>query len=100
MYIESYVAPDAGEDKLTQKTEDALKSLVNIALTLSDIKHLTGRNEPTGEWSAGSASDAMTRGMTAVSRACSDHLTVMILRIPCFPSTRCCIVDVCLEQCK
>eukprot|EP00891_Asterochloris_glomerata_P006902 jgi/Astpho2/6902/Aster-07898 len=47
VYIESYVAPDAGEDKLTQKTEDALKSLVNIALTLSDIKRLTGRNEPT-----------------------------------------------------
>ena len=44
MYIESYVAPDAGKEKLTQKTEDALKSLVNIALTLSDIKRLTGRN--------------------------------------------------------
>ena len=85
MYIESYVAPDAGEDKLTQKTEDALKSLVNIALTLSDIKRLTGRNEPTGEWSAGFKCTAMTRGLTSVYHACSDHLTVMILSIPCFP---------------
>lgn len=69
------MAPDAGEDKLTQKTEDALKSLVNIALTLSDIKRLTGRNEPTGEWSAGIRVHCHDGGLRSVCHACSDHLT-------------------------
>ena len=47
MYVEMYVSADAGEQALNQETAEALKSLVNVALTLSDMQKLTGRDKPT-----------------------------------------------------
>ena len=47
MYVEQYVAPDAGPEKLFADAAKALQPLVNVALTLSKMKELTGRNEPT-----------------------------------------------------
>ena len=47
MYIEKYVPADAGHEALNQETAQALKSLVNVALTLSDMHKLTGRDKPT-----------------------------------------------------
>ena len=47
LYVEKYVSADAGEQALNQETAEALKSLVNVALTLSDMQKLTGRDKPT-----------------------------------------------------
>ena len=47
MYVEKYVAPEAGKEALRQEAKDALAPLVQVALTLSDMAHLTGRDEPT-----------------------------------------------------
>jgi hypothetical protein len=47
MYVEQYVAPEAGAEKLEQDVKAALAPLVDVALTLSNMKHLTGRAEPT-----------------------------------------------------
>ena len=47
MYVEQYVAPEAGEEKLQQDVKAALAPLVDVALTLSNMKALTGRAEPT-----------------------------------------------------
>ncbi|KAK9813312.1 hypothetical protein WJX72_012352 [[Myrmecia] bisecta] len=47
MYVEKYVAPDAGAEALSQDAAKALEPLVNVALTLSDMKKLTGRDKPT-----------------------------------------------------
>lgn len=38
MYVEKYVPADAGEQALNQDTAEALKSLVSVALTLSDMQ--------------------------------------------------------------
>jgi phosphoglucomutase len=47
MYVEQYVAPDAGPERLHADAAIALKPLVDVALTLSNMKHLTGRDAPT-----------------------------------------------------
>ena len=47
MYIEKYVAADASEQDLNQETAPALQKLVDVALTLSDLPKLTGRDKPT-----------------------------------------------------
>ena len=47
MYVEKYVPADAGADALYADTKVALESLVNVALTLSDMQKLTGRDKPT-----------------------------------------------------
>ncbi len=47
MYVEQYVAPDAGPERLHADAAVALKPLVDVALTLSNMKHLTGRDAPT-----------------------------------------------------
>jgi hypothetical protein len=47
MYVEQYVAPDAGPEKLHADAAKALEPLVNVALTLSKMKELTGREKPT-----------------------------------------------------
>ena len=44
LYIEQYVSDSS---KHTQETADALKTLVTIALGLSDMEANTGRKEPT-----------------------------------------------------
>lgn len=46
MYVEQYVPP--GDDAaLTKPTQEALKALVDVALALSNLKALTGRDKPT-----------------------------------------------------
>jgi phosphoglucomutase len=47
MYVEKFVPADAGADALYADTKVALESLVNVALTLSDMQKLTGRDKPT-----------------------------------------------------
>ena len=47
MYIERYVSADASEQDLNQDTAPALQKLVDVALTLSDLPKLTGRDKPT-----------------------------------------------------
>ena len=48
MYIEKYVSAEgASEADLTQETAPALQKLVDVALTLSDMQKLTGRDKPT-----------------------------------------------------
>lgn len=47
MYIEKYIPADAGEKELNQETAPALQKLVDVALTLSDMQKLTGRDKPT-----------------------------------------------------
>ena len=47
MYVEQYVAPEAGPEKLFADAAKTLEPLVNVALTLSKMKELTGRQQPT-----------------------------------------------------
>ena len=47
MYIETYVPAAAGATELRQETAPALQKLVDVALTLSDMQKLTGRDKPT-----------------------------------------------------
>lgn len=47
MYVEQYVGPEAGPEKLQQDAATALKPLVDVALALSNMKQLTGRDKPT-----------------------------------------------------
>lgn len=47
VYVEKYVSADAGHEALNQETAKALKGLVDVALTLSDMQKLTGRDKPT-----------------------------------------------------
>ena len=47
MYIEQYVAPEAGPEKLGADAAATLQPLVNVALTLSNMAKLTGRDKPT-----------------------------------------------------
>lgn len=48
MYIEKYVSAEgASQADLTQDTAPALQKLVDVALTLSDMHKLTGREKPT-----------------------------------------------------
>ena len=45
--MEQYVAPEAGSEKLYADAAKTLEPLVNVALTLSNMKELTGRARPT-----------------------------------------------------
>lgn len=47
MYVEQYVPPEAGSEKLFADAAKTLEPLVNVALTLSKMKELTGRDKPT-----------------------------------------------------
>ena len=46
VYFEKYEAAENG-DKLEQETQVALKPLIELALTKSRLRELTGRKEPT-----------------------------------------------------
>lgn len=46
VYVERYVAPEAGAEALGAATKDVVGSLVAVALQLSGIPELTGRTEP------------------------------------------------------
>lgn len=47
MYVEQYVPPEAGAEKLNADAAATLQPLVNVALTLSNMAKLTGRDKPT-----------------------------------------------------
>ncbi|KAJ7066489.1 phosphoglucomutase [Mycena amicta] len=47
MYIERYVAPDAGEAELKRDTAEGLKGLIEVALELSKLKEFLGVDKPT-----------------------------------------------------
>ncbi|KAK9790315.1 hypothetical protein WJX73_002853 [Symbiochloris irregularis] len=47
MYVEKYVAADAGDSALSQPAAQALAPLVKVALSLSNLQALTGRDKPT-----------------------------------------------------
>ena len=47
MYVEQYVAPEAGPERLHADAATALAPLVDVALTLSNMRSLTGRDKPT-----------------------------------------------------
>ncbi|KAJ8094600.1 Phosphoglucomutase-2 [Marasmius tenuissimus] len=46
MYVERYVAPDAGEKSLGAQASDGLKGLIEVALHLSNLKEFLGRESP------------------------------------------------------
>jgi phosphoglucomutase len=47
MYVERYVAPDAGEAELKRDTAEGLKGLIEVALEISELKKFLGRDKPT-----------------------------------------------------
>jgi phosphoglucomutase len=47
MYVERYVAPEAGEKELNGDTAEGLKGLIEVALKISDLKKFLGREKPT-----------------------------------------------------
>ncbi|KAF8892222.1 phosphoglucomutase [Infundibulicybe gibba] len=47
MYVERYVAANAGKAELTRAAADGLKGLIEVALELSKLKQFLGRDEPT-----------------------------------------------------
>ncbi|KAK9790311.1 hypothetical protein WJX73_001398 [Symbiochloris irregularis] len=47
MYVEKYVEAGAGDSALSQPAADALAPLVKVALALSNLQALTGRDKPT-----------------------------------------------------
>ncbi|KAK2467329.1 hypothetical protein APHAL10511_000564 [Amanita phalloides] len=47
MYVERYVAPEAGPEALRMKTEEGLKALIEVALEMSQLKTFLERDEPT-----------------------------------------------------
>jgi len=47
MYVERYVAADAGEKELVRETAEGLKALIDVALEISDLRKFLGRDEPT-----------------------------------------------------
>ena len=47
MYVERYVAADAGKAELTKPTPEGLKSLIEVALDISKLKEFLGRDQPT-----------------------------------------------------
>ncbi|RLO02436.1 hypothetical protein DYB28_014278, partial [Aphanomyces astaci] len=44
MYVEKY---EAASGNLSQSAADALKTLIQVGLELSQLEHFTGRKEPT-----------------------------------------------------
>jgi len=47
VYVERYVAPEAGETELSRPTGDGLHALIDVALEISRLKHFLGREQPT-----------------------------------------------------
>ncbi|KAJ8502577.1 hypothetical protein ONZ45_g11622 [Pleurotus djamor] len=47
MYVERYVAADAGAAALKKDAAEGLKGLIDVALELSKLKEFTGRDKPT-----------------------------------------------------
>ena len=47
MYVERYVASEAGEEELARPTGDGLHALIDVALEISNLKHFLGREQPT-----------------------------------------------------
>jgi phosphoglucomutase len=47
LYVERYVAPQAGPSELGRPAAEGLKSLIEVALELSKLKEFLGRDEPT-----------------------------------------------------
>jgi len=47
MYVERYVAADAGKEALGKSASEGLKSLIEVALEISKLKKFLGRDEPT-----------------------------------------------------
>ncbi|KAF8159495.1 phosphoglucomutase [Crassisporium funariophilum] len=47
MYVERYVAADAGAAELGKPAAEGLKSLIEVALEISKLKEFLGRDEPT-----------------------------------------------------
>ncbi|KAF9073247.1 phosphoglucomutase [Rhodocollybia butyracea] len=47
MYVERYVAPDAGAAALNGDTAEGLKGLIEVALEISKLKKFLGRDKPT-----------------------------------------------------
>ena len=47
MYVEKYVEADAGEAALNADAAETLAPLVKVALALSNLQNLTGRDKPT-----------------------------------------------------
>lgn len=47
MYVERYVAPEAGPEELSRDAADGLKGLIEVALELSNLKQFLGREKPT-----------------------------------------------------
>lgn len=47
MYVERYVAPEAGEKELGRDAGEGLQALIDVALEISDLKQFLGREQPT-----------------------------------------------------
>jgi phosphoglucomutase len=47
MYVERYVAPEAGAEELKRDAAEGLKGLIEVALQLSKLKEFLGVDEPT-----------------------------------------------------
>ncbi|KAI0295943.1 phosphoglucomutase [Russula brevipes] len=47
MYVERYVAPEAGEQELARDTGEGLQALIDVALDISNLKQFLGRDQPT-----------------------------------------------------
>ncbi|KAF9047067.1 phosphoglucomutase [Hymenopellis radicata] len=47
MYVERYLAPEAGKEALKKDAADGLKGLIEVALQLSKLKDFLGREKPT-----------------------------------------------------
>lgn len=47
MYVERYVAKEKGAEELAKETQAGLKGLIEVALELSKLKELLGRDKPT-----------------------------------------------------
>ena len=47
MYVERYVAAEAGEKELSRDTGEGLQALIDVALDISNLKQFLGREQPT-----------------------------------------------------
>lgn len=47
MYVERYVAPEAGEEELARDAGEGLQALIDVALEISDLRQFLGREQPT-----------------------------------------------------
>ena len=47
MYVERYVAPEAGLKELARDTGEGLQALIDVALEISNLKQFLGRDQPT-----------------------------------------------------